>query len=347
MAVDKDSAASRVTAMLVYAGIDEAGYGPMFGPLTVACATLIMPEYDPASGAPKLWSTLRGAVAKQLTSSKGRIVVCDSKRLKRSNGDPDDPSRHPLSHLERGILAFLRCGQSGDMPADDRALLDLVAPGAWSHLDRVPWYSGPCVPLPVGNDPTKLRIDSNVLHNALKRNGVALDSLACHPLSEAQFNEAVGRVRTKSAASFHLVGRHLAAIMDRHGQHHPRVVVDRQGARMRYREPLQMLFPEAMIRILDEQDSISRYELAMGPKRMTITFTEKAESSHLPVALASMLAKYTRELLMIRFNRYFAALRPELKPTAGYVEDGRRFLADIEDLIDQHRLPRERLVRCC
>jgi len=333
--------------MLVYAGIDEAGYGPMFGPLTVACAVLTLPKHDSVAGAPKLWSILRSAVAKQIASSKGRLVVCDSKRLKRSNADAGDQARHPLTHLERGVLAFVRCGRCACMPADDRALFDLVSPGAWAHLDREPWYGGPCVDLPVGNDAAKLRIDSNVLGNALKRHDIALDSLTCHPLTEAQFNEAVGRVRTKSAASFHLVGRHLAAIMDEHGEHHPRVVVDRQGARMRYREPLQMLFPEAMIRILDEQESISRYELAMDAKRMTITFTEKAESSHLPVALASMLAKYTRELLMIRFNRYFAALRPELKPTAGYVEDGRRFLADIEDLIKSQRLPRERLVRCC
>ncbi len=333
--------------MLVYSGIDEAGYGPMFGPLTVACATLVISDHDPAAGAPKMWSILRAAVAKQIASSKGRIVVCDSKRLKRSNADPDDPSRHPLTHLERGVLTFLSAGGRCPMPSDDRAFLETVVPGAWTRVEHAPWYDGAALPVPVGNDVTLLRIDANVLGNTLKRNGVAVDSLTCHPLTEAQFNEAVNRVRTKSSASFHLVGRHLATIMDQHGEHHPRVVVDRQGARMRYREPLQMLFPEAMIRILDEQDSISRYELAMGPKRMTITFTEKAESSHLPVALASMLAKYVRELLMIRFNRYFAALRPELKPTAGYVVDGRRFLADIEDLIDQHRLPRERLVRCC
>lgn len=333
--------------MLIYAGIDEAGYGPMFGPLTVSCATLVMPDYDPATGAPRLWSTLRSAVAKQLGSSRGRIVICDSKRLKRSNADAEDPARHPLSHLERGVLAFLCAAGRCTVPTSDHALLDLVAPGAWKHLDRAPWYGGDHLPLPVGNDAAKLRIDVNVLGNALKRNGIALDSIACYPLTESQFNEAVSRVRTKSATSFQLVGRHLAAVMDKHGEHHPRIVVDRQGARTRYREPLQMLFPEAMIRILDEQDSISRYELSDGPRRMTITFTEKAESSHLPVALASMLAKYVRELLMIRFNRYFAALRPELKPTAGYVEDGRRFLADIEDLIDEHRLPREHLVRCC
>jgi len=333
--------------MLVYAGVDEAGYGPMFGPLTVACAVLTLPEHDPAAGAPKLWSILRSAVAKQVASSKGRIVVCDSKRLKRSNADADDPARHPLTHLERGVLTFLTAGGRCDVPPDDRAFFEAVSPGAWAHLEQIPWYTGPCLALPVGNDAARLRIDGNVLGRALKRSGIALESLICHPLSEAQFNDAVNRVRTKSAASFHLVGRHLAAIMQQHGQHHPRVVVDRQGARMRYREPLQMLFPEAMIRILDEEDSISRYELALEARRMTITFTENAESSHLPVALASMLAKYVRELLMIRFNRYFAALRPELKPTAGYVEDGRRFLADIEDLIESHRLPRERLVRCC
>lgn len=332
--------------MLVYAGVDEAGYGPMFGPLTVACAVLTLPGHDPAAGAPQLWSMLRGAVARQVGSSKGRIVVCDSKRLKRSAADADDPARHPLAHLERGVLAFLRCVGTG-IPEDDRTLIEAVSPGAWAHLDREPWYGGPPLPLPLGHDPAKLRIDANVLSKALQRANVAAASLRCHALSEAQFNDAVNHVRTKSAASFHLVGRHLAAIMESHGQHHPRVVVDRQGARMRYREPLQMLFPEAMIRILDEEDSISRYELSLGARRMTITFTEKAEDSHLPVALASMLAKYVREVLMIRFNRYFAALRPELKPTAGYVEDGRRFLAEIEDLIESQRLPRERLVRCC
>lgn len=333
--------------MLVYAGIDEAGYGPMFGPLTVACATLILSNHEPAGGAPKMWSLLRGAVARQLTSAKGRIVVCDSKRLKRSNGDPDSRDRHPLTHLERGVMTFLAADRQTALPTHDRALLDLVSAGAWADLERTPWYAGADVPLPVGNDASRLRIDANVLGNALKRNGVVVDSLCCHPLTEAQFNEAVGRVRTKAAASFHLVGRHLAAIFDRHGERHPRVVVDRQGGRMRYREQLQILFPESMIRILDEEEALSRYELSADGRRMTITFVEKAEESHLPVALASMLAKYVRELLMIRFNRYFAALRPELKPTAGYVEDGRRFLADIEDLIEQHRLPRERLVRRC
>jgi len=45
--------------MLIYAGIDEAGYGPMLGPLCVAGSVFVLPDHDPAAGAPKLWSTLR------------------------------------------------------------------------------------------------------------------------------------------------------------------------------------------------------------------------------------------------------------------------------------------------
>ena len=51
--------------------------------------------------------------------------------------------------------------------------------------------------------------------------------------------------------------------------------------------------------------------------------------------------------MMVRLNRFFTGLMPELKPTAGYVEDGRRFLADIEPLIRQADLDRAELVRSC
>jgi len=65
----------------------------------------------------------------------------------------------------------------------------------------------------------------------------------------------------------------------------------------------------------------------------------------MPVALASMVAKFTRELHMMRFNRYFASLVPDIKPTAGYVQDGRRFLKEIEPILAQNGLNRDVLVR--
>ena len=62
---------------------------------------------------------------------------------------------------------------------------------------------------------------------------------------------------------------------------------------------------------------------------MRIIFTEKAEMQAMPVAIASMLCKYLRECLMHRFNRFWKTHLPDLTPTAGYYNDGERFLRDI------------------
>jgi hypothetical protein len=47
-----------------------------------------------------------------------------------------------------------------------------------------------------------------------------------------------------------------------------------------------------------------------------------------------MVAKLTRELAMHRFNRYWCARCPELKPTAGYNTDARRWLHDMRDVLN-------------
>jgi hypothetical protein len=48
---------------------------------------------------------------------------------------------------------------------------------------------------------------------------------------------------------------------------------------------------------------------------------------------------------MLRLDRFFRLHLAELKPTAGYVTDARRYLADIEPVIDDLGLEREELVR--
>ena len=78
---------------------------------------------------------------------------------------------------------------------------------------------------------------------------------------------------------------------------------------------------------------------------MQVSFEVDADSGHMPVALASMLAKYTRELLMSRFNAYFARRLPDVKPTAGYATDGQRWLEQVEPRLSELGLSRERLCR--
>ena len=73
-------------------------------------------------------------------------------------------------------------------------------------------------------------------------------------------------------------------------------------------------------------------------------FVAKGES-FLPAALASMFAKYTRELTMDAFNAWWAQHLPEIKPTAGYPQDAKRFLAEIEPLLEPLGIDRDVLWR--
>jgi hypothetical protein len=159
----------------------------------------------------------------------------------------------------------------------------------------------------------------------------------------------VAATRSKAATSFTFVARHLVKIWEQFGEHEPLVVVDRQGGRTRYRKPLAQAFPEAEICVLDETPICSLYRLTSveaGVRRaMIVRFAVSAEKDHLPVALASMLAKYTRELLMARLNAYFARLIPSLKPTAGYALDGKRFWKDLKPHLPGLAVPVENLRR--
>jgi ribonuclease HII len=115
---------------------------------------------------------------------------------------------------------------------------------------------------------------------------------------------------------------------------------------MRYGALLGATFPGARVTTLAEAPIRSEYVVAdAAGRRAHVTFAEKSESFSFPVALASCAAKYAREACMHAFNAYFQALEPALTPTAGYVTDARRWLADAEHAIARSGLPRDAIVR--
>ncbi|MFQ5496105.1 MAG: hypothetical protein ACE5EX_12075, partial [Phycisphaerae bacterium] len=74
-------------------------------------------------------------------------------------------------------------------------------------------------------------------------------------------------------------------------------------------------------------------------------FTQSGEAHQMPVALASMLSKYLREVLMACFNAYWADRVPGVKATAGYYQDGLRFLKDIQPHLRRLGIERDQLAR--
>ena len=309
--------------MFVYAGIDEAGYGPLLGPLVVSRSVFAIPKLPADSDPPHLWQRLSKAVCRELTKRNGRIAVNDSKKLTTAAAG--------LRHLELGCLAF--AALAGQQPETLDAWLDGLGETCHREVDHLPWYA-PCAarpwePLPHSMTAGELAIARGMLGRTSNRIGVNVPDLGAAIVLEDRFNRMVAATRSKAATSFTFVSQHLRHVWDHFGEHHPLVAIDRQGGRSHYREPLAQAFPEAHMTVLDESPQRSAYHLTAGRRAMSLRFETGADGSHMPVALASMISKYTRELLMARFNTYFQSHAPDVRPTAGYAQDGKRFLQQI------------------
>lgn len=326
---------------LIYVGVDEAGYGPRLGPLCVAFSIFEVAGWRPGAGAPDLWKALSRAICRDLKDTRsGLIAVNDSKRL-RLAPKPDaraDDARH-ITHLERGVLAFL--ASAGVTPQSDQQLLDALTGPPRSSL---PWYACDPQPLPRTTTADHLTLMAGGLARACEGAGVRLLKARCRAMDEALFNQRVTRTGNKASVSFAVIAGILRRVWENYAARPdladggPRIVVDRQGGRMRYADALTRAVPGAQVRTIEETPLHSRYELVAGDRRMSVLFLVEAESEHLPVALASMIAKLTRETLMLRFNRYWSARIRELKPTAGYATDAGRWLRDA----GPHLTPAER-----
>ena len=325
---------------LVYAGIDEAGYGPMYGPLTVGCAALRVENFrfgtqQAIASPPDLWDLLGKAICKTGKGAKGRILVNDSKKLKTASSG--------LKNLEPGVLSFVAAA-SGAMPASFTDLMAALAPIGMPNESALPWYAGTCA-LPMENDAMSLRIGARVLADELVKAQVKVLGLRVNVVHEDRYNQMVANTRNKASVSFTFVAGHLVRLWEAFGKEPLFVAIDRQGGRTHYRALLAQLFPEAAVSILEEDEARSAYHLQQGPRQMTVLFATGSEEIHLPVALASMGAKYARELAMARFNEYFAQVAPEVKPTAGYGEDANRWRDEILPHLKKARIDHARLRR--
>ena len=98
--------------MLTLIGLDEAGFGPLLGPLCTGAASLSL-NFDPAEGPPDLWSQLAPVVGTSPRTCE--IPVTDSKKLKSS-------SKLPLRNLLAGLVPFVELANSTELRTDEELL---------------------------------------------------------------------------------------------------------------------------------------------------------------------------------------------------------------------------------
>ncbi|MCW8130971.1 MAG: hypothetical protein KIS92_11520 [Planctomycetota bacterium] len=311
-------------------GIDEAGYGPVLGPLCHGLAVFRVPDAD---AVPCLWTRLAPTVSK-CPAPDGAIPVDDSKAV---HAGP-----HKLERLAAAVAAFLEVLGAPAAPSLD-ALLPLLLPdGERKLLEDDPWGAEPAArgaaPPASGN--------AAALRARLGAGAVELLALQARALPARAYNRAVEAAGNKAelnwarAADLLREGVGLARPGEAvHG------VVDRLGGRKFYAAALSERFGGVLVRTICEEKGHSAYEFEAGGRPVRVAFRVEADAAALPVALASMAAKLARELSMARFNAYFRAHAPDLAPTAGYYADAQRFLKDTAALRKKLRIEDASLVR--
>ena len=319
--------------MALLIGMDEAGYGPNYGPLVVGVTVWEVP------GNPQkidLWRAFAGIVEQTAPVDDSHIQIADSKQVY-------SPAKG-LVNLERGVLRALavhrRCAASANpdaksslplaaFPQSFRHLFGHVGVGPAEELDCEPWFAGADLPLPASGDDSL----SDRWHDRCCDHGIRLRSIRADVVLTRRFNEHTRANDSKGRALTEISMRLLRHVwLECAGEAHDAVLVlaDKHGGRNRYHEFLPAVFGDSFIRCQLESQEASRYRVANAEVR----FETKSER-HLPVALASMVCKYLRELAMKLFNRYWAERQPGLKPTAGYPLDASRFRNDISALQKQ------------
>lgn len=318
--------------MVYLIGTDEAGYGPNLGPLAIGATLWRVPDELFERGGCDLYRHLQSVIqpAGSADSSSPRIAIGDSKELFKSRGS--------LSDLESSVLTMLSVCQQ---PVDDFFdLVESVANLTALQLAEEATYDWSQRVLPRDACRESIQSSANLVSKHLDDSEIHCLKIASTLLFPSDFNQGLERCGNKatllSTATCQLVRQLLeVAKSDSVGQTDStdRVLVmcDKHGGRAHYAGLLQQEMTESFVQVVSEarQESIYRWQEDFGIIEMR--FIAKGESE-MPIALASMIAKYLRELSMDAWNRFWGKQIPELVPTAGYPQDAKRFKKDIGTL---------------
>ena len=291
-------------------GVDENGLGPQLGPLVATSVALETPRY--ARGALCTRGLAFGLTDSKETGGFGRMAFTES-------------------------VALALLEPTAGFPGSADGLMDRVSPDSRRQLrarcpdDRTAeqcWAVD--LPLPAfGGDPShgKELLDRLVGRSSLRIVGVQ-SRIACAGV----LNSRLAAGANKLAIDLELFEDLVASAHHRHGS--PMLVICGMVGGIRdYASRLSRFEPDRITPLVGRRGQ-RRYTVAgVGELR----FEVDADARHLPVALASIVGKYVREICMRRIGEFYRRANPELPLVSGYHDPlTRRFVEASEP--SRHRL---------
>lgn len=348
----------------IWVGIDEAGYGPNLGPMVTAAVALVQPghacssaqSFDEADGQLRnaqrafgeRWSesSLRSA-PKSIAKGYTELLIDDSKRVHKGT--------YGFDRLEFSCLSLW----PGELPDTYAGWLRLGGPS--SRIDPSKLTRQDMTRQDIGQEDT---LDQKILSalnhpvvcsekhlylqharsiiGSLRRKGLMPKLQVCYRVilpkecneifattaNKSHLNE-LGFVEVCRKLGLNGAGNKERSSAQPSNSFH--ILCDRHGGRLYYKPLLASVWQEGH-RIKDELEDRSGCVYRIN-STSSVQFVAKADQLSALTALASMYAKYIREVYMRGFNALFQELIPGIKPTAGYPADAKRFFHHIQGCV--------------
>ena len=222
-----------------------------------------------------------------------------------------------------------------DWPTSD------VASESGGHPSTTQWALLPTLCLPHQADADACCARAAGMRMILDALGVSLVAVACRAIYPTQFNALLCQGLNKSDILSRTTLALAASLRTKANAEPALIWCDRHGGRKHYSALVAQHFGATLVQTLAETPARSAYRVPAQAKadlnqaqaaNLDIEFNVGGESQ-VPVAVASMTAKYVRELAMHAFNAFWSSRSPGLNPTAGYPVDALRWRCEARDAI--------------
>jgi len=273
-------------------GVDENGLGPALGPLVATSVGLEMPRY------------VRGALCERGL----RLGLTDSKAT---------GGFGRMGFIESVALALLKKGGRG-LPASADELLDTVWPDSRPRLRTCCPDDGTAqqcwavdLPLPaLGGDRS---FGDALLDRLMGRSSLRIVDVQSRIACAGVLNAKLAAGRNKLMVDLELFEDLIESARSHHGS--PILVICGMIGGLRDYASRLSRFESARVESLAGRRGELRYMIeGVGEVRFEVS----ADARHLPVALASIVGKYVREIGMRRIGEFYRRGDPDLNLVSGY-----------------------------